>query len=379
MADLPDTERRAFRLPMPADLLNRLAASRGFQAWAARIPLLRRIARAEGQALFDLTAGFVHSQILMALIELGVLPALCDAPLSPEALARRHGLPPERMALLLQGGAALGLLRRRWDGRFALARRGAALLGVPGLDGMIRHHRVLYRDLADPVAFLRGETDPELARFWPYVFGAGGAADPAVAAAYSRIMTDSLVLVAEDTLRLADFSGVAHLLDVGGGTGAFLAAVGTAHPAIRLTLFDLPAVVADAEATFACAGLSTRATVVSGSFRDEPLPRGADAISLVRVLYDHADDTVAALLAAAFDALPPGGRIIVSEPMSGGRHPDRNTDTYFAFYTAAMRTGRARTPAEIGAMLARAGFSGIRVRPGFRPYVTSVVLARRPG
>ena len=38
---------------------------------------------------------------------------------------------------------------------------------------MIAHHDVLYRDLADPVAFFRGETDTELARFWPYVFAAG--------------------------------------------------------------------------------------------------------------------------------------------------------------------------------------------------------------
>ena len=30
----------------------RLATSRGFQAWAARVPVLRRIVRAEGEALF---------------------------------------------------------------------------------------------------------------------------------------------------------------------------------------------------------------------------------------------------------------------------------------------------------------------------------------
>ena len=43
-------------------------------------------------------------------------------------------------------------------------------------------------------------------------------------------MSDSQTLVAEDTLRLVDLSGTRHLMDVGGGTGAFLKAVAAAHP-----------------------------------------------------------------------------------------------------------------------------------------------------
>jgi demethylspheroidene O-methyltransferase len=146
---------------------------------------------------------------------------------------------------------------------------------------------------------------------------------------------------------------------------------------MRLTLFDLPAVVPAATARFAAAGLSARTAIQPGSFRDQPLPRGADAISLVRVLYDHADDTVRALLAAAHAALPPGGRLIVSEPMSGGSAPDPATDVYFAVYTLAMGTGCTRSTAAISQLLQNAGFSDISTRWGFRPFVTSVVQARR--
>ena len=120
----------------------------------------------------------------------------------------------------------------------------------------MRHHPVLYRDLSDPVAFFRGETQPELAGFWPYVFGAGGAADPELAARYSALMADSQGLVAADTLGLVDLSGVRRLMDVGGGTGAFLAAVGAAHPTLEMVLFDLPAVVPGAEARFATPGVN---------------------------------------------------------------------------------------------------------------------------
>ena len=114
-----------------------------------------------------------------------------------------------------------------------------------------------------------------------------------------------------------------------------------------------------------------------GSFRDDPLPAGADCITLNRVLYDHSDTTVAALLAKVHGALPEGGSVVISEPMLGGSTPNRATDAYFALYTLAMQTGRTRSGVEIGALLAAAGFREIRILPGYRPFVTSVVTARR--
>ncbi|MDO9527397.1 MAG: methyltransferase [Gemmobacter sp.] len=364
--------------PVRRDWLLRLAASRRFQAWAARIPGLRWLARAEGAAVFDIVAGFVNAQVLRALVELRVLHLLQDGPCSVQKVAAAAAVPPERMQILLQAGAALGLLKRRRDGRFGLSLRGASILGVPGLSEMILHHRALYADLADPVALLRGGQSTELAQFWPYVFDGAGAADPQVTARYSNLMAQSQVLVAEDTLAIIDLSGATRVLDVGGGTGAFLAAVGVAYPKLHLDLFDLPVVLAGADRHFAQTGLSGRVTLHPGSFRDDALPVGAEVISLVRVLYDHDDSTVAALLAATYAALPSGGRLVISEPMSGGAKPDRATDVYFAMYTMAMQTGRTRTPSEIGGILAAAGYVNICINYGFRSFVTSVITADRP-
>ena len=348
----------------------RLALQPWFHRLCARVPGLRGVANAEGEALFEVVSGFVRSQALLALVELRVLHRLADAHETTARLAQLAGVPGDRMAVLLQAGAALKLLHRKGD-RWRLTTRGAAFQTVPGLEAMVLHHPVLYRDLADPTAFFRGETETGLAGFWPYVFGAGGAADPALAARYSQLMADSQALVAEDTLRLIDFRGIRHLIDIGGGTGAFLAAVGKAHPGMARTLFDLPAVVAGAEAR-----LGAGVTVHPGSFRDDPLPTGCDAVSLIRVLYDHSDATVAALLAKVRAALPSGGRLIISEPMSGGARPDPATDVYFAVYTLAMGTGRTRSPAEITALLRAAGFVQVSKARSLRPYVTSALDAR---
>ncbi|GFE49459.1 Demethylspheroidene O-methyltransferase [Roseobacter cerasinus] len=358
--------------------LNRLVARPGFQSWASGFPLTRAQARRDGAEIFDLVQGFVQSQVLMALVELDIFRRLRAGPMTAEALGAATAIPAVRMQVLLQAGAALRLLKRGRGGRYRLARKGAALMGVPGLEAMIRHHKAFYADLADPVALLRDPQDTALAGFWPYVYGAAGAVDPTTAETYSDLMAQSQRLVSEDTLRMVSLKGVTRLLDVGGGTGAFLEAAGAATPGLELMLFDLPQVAPQALDRFARAGLTARATIHPGSFRDQPLPMGADAISLIRVLYDHSDDIVRDLLAQAYATLPPGGHLIISEPMSGGAVPDRAGDVYFAFYTLAMQTGKARSAAEISELCQDAGFADLRCPRPRRPYVTQVVTARKP-
>lgn len=354
-----------------------LIGSRTFQKRAARLPIAKSIARQDGEALFDLVAGFVHSQVLMAFVQFDLPHHLANQPRTLTDLSTRTGVSEPRLQRFAQAASALGLMTRQSDDRYALGRLGAALPGIPGLQQMIRHHDVLYRDLSDPVAFFRDGSDTELANFWPYVFGATGNVDPDVAATYSELMADSQTLVAEEALAHLDLSRTQTLLDVGGGTGVFLTAAGHANPHLNLQLFDLPQVVDPATARFQREGLADRATITGGSFRTDPLPLGADTISLVRVLYDHADETVTALLAKVYDTLPQGGRLIVAEPMSGGSRPTRAGDAYFGIYCMAMQTGRARSADEIADHIKAAGFADITKVKTSRPFVTGLVHARK--
>lgn len=351
----------------------RLISSSKFQDWAARFPLTRRLVRREGEALFDVLAGFCQSQVLMALVQFEILEQLMAKPMTAAQLSSKCAVPLERMVILLRAAAAINLIKLKRDQTYSLTTRGAALVGVPGLAAMIRHHDILYRDLSDPVAFFRGEVDTELASFWPYVFGGG--MEPDVAATYSDLMAQSQKLVAHDTLHTIQFVGVQTLLDIGGGSGAFLEAVGAKYPDLNLMLFDLPEVAPTAAPRFASARMSDRARIECGSFVNDPLPTGMDAISLIRVLYDHSDETVTNLLAKCYAALPSGGRLFISEPMSGGAKPEVAGDVYFALYTLAMQTGKARSAAEISTLCEAAGFRDIQAPKPLRPFVTGCVTA----
>lgn len=347
-----------------------------FQVWAARFPATRPMARAEAARLYDIVSGFVYSQTLLACVELDLFAHL-DHPRTAVDLAGRIGLAPDRAERLAQAATALRLLERVGD-TYAVGPLGAALRGAPGVEEMVRHHAMFYRDLSDPVALLTGGDETELSRYWSYVGGANThGMTPEEAAPYSRLMAASQRMVAEETLAAVSLAGIGSLLDVGGGEGAFLEAAAIATPGLEVVLFDLPSVADRARARFDAAGLSRRARVVGGSFLDDPLPEGADAISLVRVLYDHDDDVVAELLAKVRDSLPAGGRLIVSEPMSGGDTPSRSGDAYFNFYTLAMGAGRPRSPARHAEMLAAAGFAGVRTRATRQRFVTSIITARR--
>jgi demethylspheroidene O-methyltransferase len=361
---------------------NRLLMSARFQRAAAAFPLTRRRARREARELFDIVAGFTYSQITLACVRLGLLQRLRDAPATEDDLLTQLAMPPAAAATLLRAAAALELLEScplRGTTGWALGRRGAALLGNPGVLAMIEHHAVLYADLTDPLAMLRAPRgSTALANYWPYA----SAAVPGEVAAertadYTRLMSASQGLVADEILDAFDIRHQRRVLDVGGGDGTFLRAVARRSPTTRLMLFDLPGVAEQARHRFAEAGLGERAEVFAGDFSRDPLPAGADLISLVRVLHDHDDPRVETLLRAAYAALEPGGRLVVAEPLAGTRGAERMGDAYFGVYLWAMGSGRPRSAAELAGMLEQAGFSRVSRRPTRVPLQTSVLVAEK--
>lgn len=346
---------------------NRLLASPRFHRLAARLPFTRRPARRHARALFDLVAGFTYSQTLAACVELDLFALLGHAPLPLDAIAAHAGLELPAAERLVKAAAAIGLFERLAGDRVTLGVAGAALRGNPGAVAMVAHHRLLYADLADPVALLRrGGGGGVLQDFWRYAANA----PPDAVSGYSALMAASLAPVAEQLLDAYPIARHRRLLDVGGGEGAFLAAAAARAPALELGLFDLAAVGARAQAR-----LGGRITVHPGDFRHDPLPTGYDAISLVRVLHDHDRPVALALLRAARIALPSGGRLLICEPMAAAAGAGPVGDTYFGFYLLAMGSGGARTPKEIAAMLREAGFASSRRVRTTMPLIASMIVA----
>lgn len=353
-----------------------LLSSETFQTRAAAFPLTRYIARRRARQLLDLCAGFVYSQTLLACVELGLFDVLLDEPQTIDELCPRLQLGKDACTRLLTAASALKLVEQRSEARYGLGPLGAALARNPSLTAMIQHHRHLYEDLRDPLALLRGgPTETQLARYWPYA----DAAEPAAltneqVAEYSSLMALSQPLVAEEVLDAYAVGRHQRILDVGGGEGAFLIKAAERAPDLQLMLLDLPAVAERARAAFAGNDLSHRASVFGGDFFSEPLPEGADLITLVRVLLDHDDARVLRLLRACHAALDDDGTLLVAEPTA--EPGDRFGSAYFSMYLLAMGRGRPRTSAQLTALLERAGFRDITFSRGRRVLRTGILIAK---
>ncbi len=359
-------------------LRDRLLGNPAFQRLCASFPLTRSIAHSEARALFDLCGGFVYSQVLSACVRLNLFRRLAEGPRTVAELSRDLMLPAAATERLLLAAVSLRLVARRGQKRFGLGMLGAALNGNPAIEAMVLHHALLYRDLQDPLALLRGETgDTQLARYWPY----SGVPRPAALSMdevgnYSALMAASQALIADDILDAYPFGRHRQLLDIGGGEGAFIATAAERFPELGFMLFDLPAVTNRARERISTK-LGQRLVIHEGSFLSDPLPLGADLVSLVRVVHDHEDATVLDLFRAIHRSLIRGGVLLVAEPMSGMRGAEPAGDAYFGMYLLAMGQGRPRRPAEIAEMMRQAGFTRVTARRTRRPMLVQVISGAR--
>ena len=368
--------------------MDRKLTDPSFSRWAAGNVFTRWITQRRAQQVFDLMAGFVYSQVLLACVRLRIFDVVNESPRTLDELAQICQISASALQRLVHSAVALKLLSQRGQGRYGLGVLGAPVAGHAGIRAMIEHHAVLYHDMQDPVALLRDQVNSgQMAAYWPYS-GVDAAENSKAAelrtwqgdkvARYSQLMSASQPFVVDEVLGAYDFAQHTCSLDVGGGQGTFVGRLAVAFTSLKLQLFDLPQVAELAQASFESKAFGARATAYGGDFLRDALPTGADLITLVRVAHDHPDDHVKTILRAIFTALPPGGTLLLAEPMAQNADQAPLGDAYFHFYLLAMGAGRLRTTGELTAMMFEAGFNNVELLKNPMPLQTRILVAKKP-
>ncbi|MBU3619337.1 methyltransferase [Polynucleobacter sp. JS-Fieb-80-E5] len=365
------------------DWRNRLIASPNFQRWATRFPLTRWIVRRQASDIFDLMAGFVYTQVLLACTQLNLFDILANGALSFGDLQKQVSLKPAGLRRLLDAAVAIQLLVKRSEDRYALSMKSAPLVGNIAILDMVKHHADFYRDLSDPISLLQGDkSSVALNEYWSYITPEQGAAPENLSAEtvadYSRLMAHTQSLVTDEIIDAYPMGRHHMVLDIGGGQGAFIKRLANRYPHLTFKLFDIPGVAELSNAHFKEIGLSDRARAVGGNFFQDPLPKDCDLATLVRVIFDHDDVRVKQLLANVFDALTPGGTLLLAEPMAETKGFEAMGHAYFGFYLLAMGRGRPRTEAEISGLLRQAGFTGIKLLNSYMPLNAQILQCNKP-
>jgi 2,7-dihydroxy-5-methyl-1-naphthoate 7-O-methyltransferase len=268
-------------------------------------------------------------------------------------LAERAGADPDALARMLRHLVQHGVFTEPRPGQFA-ANPTAALLraGQPGavwlnLDGFGGRMDLAFTALAHTVRTGEPAWEQVFGQpFWAYLD-----ANPAISASF-----DATMAVDGGNAAVAggyDWTAVRHVADIGGGTGTLIAEVLRCNPRLHGTLADLPETAARARHYLAGLGLDGRCEVVGQSFFD-PLPPGADAYLLNRVIHDWDDAAATAILRRCAEAAGSAGRVLVIES-HGTPGGDSAAFAEMNLRMLVLAGGRERTIDDYSALAAGAG------------------------
>jgi hypothetical protein len=147
-----------------------------------------------------------------------------------------------------------------------------------------------------------------------------------------------------------------HIVDVGGGEGAFLVELLKRHAHLTGTVLDLPRAVAAARRTALREHLEHRMDAVAGSFFHQ-IPPGADAYVLASVLHDWPDEAAVRILRACRAAMPADASLLVFERILGASDTDPLSSAESDIAMLVLLGGKERTREDFAALLEAAGLT----------------------
>jgi hypothetical protein len=153
-----------------------------------------------------------------------------------------------------------------------------------------------------------------------------------------------------------DFTRFKTIGDIGGGFGHLLAAILNTAPAANGVLFDLPEVIAQANAA-----PNPRISYVPGDFFKDAIPP-CDLYVMMTVIHDWSDKDAIAILKNLRAGAPVGARLLLVEAVID----ESATDSFpidLDIEMLVFASGRERTESQWRGLLAQAGFDVVRVAP----------------
>jgi hypothetical protein len=307
-----------------------------------------------------LIGGYRISQMIRTAALLKICDRLAAGPRDAADVAPEVHADPGLLQRLMRALAAVGVLEEGPDGRFSNTDMGELLrTDVPGSAAGVAAG-VLQDNVWKAWGQLpRGVVEGSL----PHVLGNGAtfwevlAREPESSARFNAHMVSQTQAFVPQLLDAFDFSRSRTVIDVGGGNGALIAAILSAHPDLRGVLFDLDSGLAGADEFLRRSGVAERCTTVTGSFF-ESVPAGADTYLLRFVLHDWDDEHAAQILRTVRRAMSAGSHLIVIDhllPERADTSPESRAALLVDMHMYVLFGARERTEREMRAMLDAAG------------------------
>ncbi len=311
---------------------------------------------ANPQEILALSRNFMECRVLLTGAELNIFTYLTE-PASSRALAEKEGWHERPLTVVLDALTSMGLLIKK-DG---LYQTDPALLPFLHSDSpqsvlpMILHTATIWKNWSNLTRIVT-ETGGVEKRT------AGSFENPEDQKAFIGAMHVVARARAPKIVQAINPGSARRLIDVGGASGTYTIAFLEASPEMSATLFDLPNVVDMSGERIREAGLKDRVTLVAGNFYTDPLPPGHDLALVSAIIHMNSPEQNVDLYKKIFDALVPGGRIVIRDHVM---KPDKTTPKSGALFAINMLVGTPKggtyTYEEIKTGLTAAGFENIQL------------------
>ena len=272
--------------------------------------------RVTPERIMQLGTGFWGSKTLLSAIELGLFTELAKGPLDAEVLIERLNLHPRGARDFFDALVALGMLRRT-GARYANTANTALFLdrGKPSyIGGMLEMANArLYRFWGGLTEALRTGKPQNEAKTGEDFFGTLYA-DPKRLEGFLKAMTGLSIGAARIIAKKFPWRKYRSFIDVGCAQGGVAVEIALAHKHLAGAGMDLPVVQPVFEAYARAKRVAGRLAFHPGNFFTDSFPK-MDVIIMGHILHDWSLDEKMMLLHKAYDALPPGGAIIVHEAL----------------------------------------------------------------
>jgi hypothetical protein len=309
----------------------------------------------------DLGTAHWGAKVLLTAVEIDLFSLLAREPLDAAGIAERLDLHPRALPAFLGALHTAGLLAER-DGVYHNSAEADIYLdkAKPGylggfltmmnwqyagwgkLGDLLRTGQMQNERAADFATFYANRE--VLTRFMAAMDGASRAIGPALA-------------------HTVDWTGHSSVIDLGGARGNLAAELAKAHPHLAAGCFDLPPIEPLFDEHMERLKLTGRVRFHAGDFFTDQLP-AADVYVIGHVLHDWDAERNQLLVGRAFEALVPGGSLMVYDAMLDPDRPETARNHLLSLNMQLLTAGGAEYPvATYRSWLRTVGFTEVGSTP----------------
>jgi ubiquinone/menaquinone biosynthesis C-methylase UbiE len=331
----------------------------------------------EVREISKLAYGFMASKALFAALNLELFGHVALGADSAEKLSALTGVALARMKTLIAALVSTGVLIDD-NGVISNAPATQSYLvpGAPAYFGDYYRFQIggqIYAILENLDAGLIGDEE-RLA----HSRMSGWLSDPKQAEDFSRAQHAGSLGPAHLLSKKLDLSGAGSLLDVAGGTGAYSITFCQDNPELRATILDFPTVIDVARRYVNDAKMADRITLAAGDARETEWPGGQDVVLMSYLLSAVDGDQIPPLVGRAYEALNPGGLLVLHDFMlTEDRSGPSSAALFFLQYLAYQPGAVSFTAGELQPIVSAAGFQDFESQVMI-PEITMMITARKP-